>query len=104
MSCPVEISIRAGQTIRALRKARGMTQEELVFKSNMGTAHLREIELGRGNPTLKTFYYLAVAMNIPLPVVGIILLENEEIWDLVQETRKTLWVPRRELAGVAGNG
>lgn len=50
--------------IRARREAAGMTLEDLAYQAEMTSRHLFEIEKARSNPTLKTLFKLASALNI----------------------------------------
>lgn len=61
-----DISIFLGNRIRELRKDKGMSQEELAFKSNINPAHLGQIERALKSPTLDTINKIALGLNIQL--------------------------------------
>ena len=56
-----------GQMIKALRKNRQFTQEDLSEKSDIGVQYISRIETGTANPTLKVISAIAVALNAALP-------------------------------------
>jgi transcriptional regulator with XRE-family HTH domain len=58
----------AGCTIRALRVARGLTQEALALRVGMGWRHLQKIEAGEVNLTLRTICRFAAALQVDIPV------------------------------------
>jgi len=63
-----KISIQVGIRISALRKIRGMTQEELAEKANISVSHLSLMEAQNrfANPTLLIFIRVANALDVPL--------------------------------------
>lgn len=63
-----------GRNVKALRKDKGMTQEQLSLEIDMSAPHLRAIEHGRTNPTVKTLERIAKALDEPI----IKLLNNSE--------------------------
>ena len=50
---------RIGQRIAALRKAAGLTQEELAIRAQLQRTHIGRIEAGRYAVTLETVQALA---------------------------------------------
>lgn len=53
-----------GQNLRALRRQCGLTQEELARRAQVSRSQLRNIEYGKGNPTLNTLQLLADALHV----------------------------------------
>ena len=53
-----------GAQLRAQRRARGLTQEELAFRAGMDRTYLSDIERGRRNPTLLTMQDITVPLNL----------------------------------------
>jgi DNA-binding XRE family transcriptional regulator len=53
-----------GKKIKALRKARKMSQETLAFDSNIDRSHISRIERGETNPTYLMLYAMAQAFGI----------------------------------------
>lgn len=43
-----------GQNIRKYRVDKGLSQEQLAYDMGTSTSHLRKLEKGKGNPTIKT--------------------------------------------------
>ena len=50
-----DISIAIGKRVKAIRKAQGMTQEQLGLLTNIDSADISKYESGKINLTLKTF-------------------------------------------------
>lgn len=55
-----------GSRIKELRKLRGLSQEKLSEKINIGPKHLSRIEVGRGFPSLDTLERIAKVLNVEL--------------------------------------
>ena len=55
-----------GNHVRALRKARGLSQEQLGERANVNGKYLGELERGIGNPSLEVLVRLADALEIDL--------------------------------------
>jgi transcriptional regulator with XRE-family HTH domain len=53
-----------GRRLRALRKLRGLTQEELGERSNVSGKLVGQIERGEGNPTLQVIADFATALSV----------------------------------------
>ena len=57
--------LRLGATIRALREARGMTQERLSRDSMLSRAFVANVEAGRKKPSMKAIARIAEALVVP---------------------------------------
>lgn len=55
-----------GENIRALRLARGMTQERLAFTAELDLTYIGGIERGRRNPSLLVMVRIAEALDASL--------------------------------------
>lgn len=55
-----------GESIRKLRKARGLTQNELAEKANLSRSYIADIERDRYNPSIDTLVTIANALNSDL--------------------------------------
>lgn len=53
-----------GRNFARLRKARGLTQEEVEARSGVSQQYLSSLERGRRNPTVITLYELAQALDV----------------------------------------
>ena len=60
-------SQKFGQVIKALRKKRQFTQEDLSEKPDIGVQYISRIENGAANPTLKVIRVIAIALDAALP-------------------------------------
>jgi transcriptional regulator with XRE-family HTH domain len=52
-----------GQVLRKLRKAQGISQEELAFKSGYHPTYIGQLERGQKSPSLRAIMCLAPALN-----------------------------------------
>lgn len=59
-----DIRTRLGAGVRALRRARGWTQEQLAERASLSYKFLGEIERGQGNPSVETLGRLGVALEV----------------------------------------
>jgi transcriptional regulator with XRE-family HTH domain len=53
-----------GHNVRAWRKRRGMSQEELALECGMKRSYVSDLERGTRNPTVKAIARLAAALQI----------------------------------------
>jgi transcriptional regulator with XRE-family HTH domain len=62
------MGIRAivGFNVQRLRRERGLSQEELSFRSGFTRAYLSGLEAGRRNPTIDSLSKLAQALDIEI--------------------------------------
>ena len=67
-----------GQMIKALRKNRQFTQENLSEKSDIGVQYISRIENGSANPTLKIISALATAFEVALSDLFVGLEKNND--------------------------
>jgi transcriptional regulator with XRE-family HTH domain len=58
--------ILLGRRIRAIRKAKGWTQEQLGSRADITYKFIGEIELGKQNPSFETLVKIADALEIEL--------------------------------------
>ena len=54
-----------GLCIQMLRKARGMTQEQLAELADLSVSHVRQVELGAKNVSIAALYRIADALETP---------------------------------------
>jgi len=60
------VQTQFGKRLRDLRLARGLSQEELAFRSGVHRTYLGGIERGKRNPSLKNVVAIAKALGITL--------------------------------------
>ncbi len=53
-----------GRNFARLRRAQGLTQEQVAELSGLSQQYLSGLESGRRNPTLITIYQVAVALGV----------------------------------------
>ena len=60
------IDKRFGERIRELRTTKGLSQEELAFKSGVHRTYLGGIERGERNPSLRNISAIAKALGVDI--------------------------------------
>ena len=63
------------QRLSALRKARGLTQQQLADKAGVHVVQLRRYEAGRAQPTLDVLKHMAIALSVSTD--ALVFDENE---------------------------
>ena len=66
VSTTVPTNAELGRAIRRLRRARGLTIEDLAHEADMHPTYLSGIERGVRNPTWSKLASLASALNVPV--------------------------------------
>ena len=82
----MNIQMTLGQQVRALRRQRRLTHEQLAELAGVSLQHIGEIERGQGNPTLNSLVKLSDALDISLSE----LFENSEQYKSEKEMRDLL--------------
>lgn len=59
----MEIKERFGKSVRELRQAKGISQEELAMRIGADQAYVSRIEAGQMNVTLETLEQIAMALQ-----------------------------------------
>jgi transcriptional regulator with XRE-family HTH domain len=54
------------EAVRAIRQAKGLTQEQVAERAGVSAKHLGEIERGDGNPSLRVMLRLSRAIDLDL--------------------------------------
>ena len=55
-----------GQTLKTIREARGLSQEELAFKTDLNRTYISLSERDRKSPSLRTVTTIATALGMTL--------------------------------------
>lgn len=61
-----KLIVRVGNRIREIRKKQNLTLLDLSIESEMEENAIQRIEKGRTNPTVKTLYKIAEALNVEI--------------------------------------
>jgi transcriptional regulator with XRE-family HTH domain len=59
----MKITEKFGKRVQEIRKSRGITQEELAFRSQLHRTYISSIELGKRNVSLLNIEKLALALD-----------------------------------------
>jgi len=57
-------SSKLGKNLKSIRKAKGITQGDIVRKLGLGRGFISNIENGKANPTLSTITKIAKAIGV----------------------------------------
>ena len=61
------IEKKFGERVRELRRAKGLSQEELAFRSGIHRNYIGGVERAERNPCLKNINAIAEALEVTLP-------------------------------------
>lgn len=61
-----EVQAQLGKAVRAARKARGWSQEELAAAADVDRTYISGLERGTRNPAISTVERIARALGVPL--------------------------------------
>lgn len=81
-----------GQNIRAIRKERGLTQNQLGELCGIKEANIRKYELGKANPKIETIEKIAKALGVP-----IVRIKEDLTWAEHQNTEEIKQLERSTL-------
>lgn len=86
-----------GQTIVNLRKRRCLKQKVLARKCSISQTYLSQIENNRKDPNLSTLKEISRVLEIPLPVMFFLAINDEDIPERKREAFKHLSPPVKAL-------
>lgn len=58
--------LKLGERIKEIRKAKGLTQEQLAELVDIEQKHVSRLELGKNAPTIDRLEKIAAALNVPM--------------------------------------
>lgn len=61
-----DIGVMIGDNIRTLRKAKGLSQEQLALRADINASYMGQVERGEKNPTIDVLSKIASALGTPL--------------------------------------
>jgi transcriptional regulator with XRE-family HTH domain len=59
-----ELTVALGRALSAVRRERGLTQEDVAFGSGVSLRHYQQLESGHMNPTFKTLLQISKIVGI----------------------------------------
>jgi transcriptional regulator with XRE-family HTH domain len=62
----MDVRLRVGLNVQALRRQRGLSQEELAHQAEVHQTYLSGVERGRRNPSLLVLARIAAALQVDL--------------------------------------
>jgi transcriptional regulator with XRE-family HTH domain len=68
-SMKTELSLNFGKIIREFRKEKGISQEELAFRSNLHRTYIGMIERGEKNITLENIEKLSKGLDVSMKLI-----------------------------------
>lgn len=71
--------MKIGSIIKTERKKKGLIQNQLATQCNITTTYLSLIENDKKEPTISLLRTIAENLNLPLPILLFMSLDNEDI-------------------------
>ncbi len=68
-----------GETLRGLRKRKGLSQKKLAELTNISPTYISQIENGKRNPTIEIFEVIGKVLNVPFPIISFWSLDIDSI-------------------------
>lgn len=65
----MDVRQRVGLNLQALRRSKGLSQEELAHRSEIHQTYLSGVERGKRNPTVTVLERLAVALEVEIEML-----------------------------------
>ena len=75
-----------GTTIKNIRKRKGLTQGDLAIESGITQTYLSQIENNLKDPTVSTLKKISVRLQIPLPILFFLSIDENDIPSEKKET------------------
>lgn len=66
---PNEVLVSGGARLRAVRKERGYTQEQLAELTKLSTRHIAGIEKGEANPSFEVLYTITTVLGVSFDAI-----------------------------------
>lgn len=77
-----------GKNVSLLRRARGLTQEDVAYRANISTSCLQAIEYRGRNMTVETVLRLSGSLGVDVRVIGIFTRTDQEILGELGKSRR----------------
>jgi transcriptional regulator with XRE-family HTH domain len=68
-----------GNAIQSVRKHKGIKQGDMVERTKLTQGYLSQIENNKKDPNLSSLKKISDALEVPLPVIFFLALDNEDI-------------------------
>lgn len=68
-----------GYTVKSLRKKKGISQKRMSELIGMSATSISQIENNAANPTFKNIRKMSDVLNIPIPIIYFLALEQDDI-------------------------
>lgn len=91
--------MQLGATINTVRKQRGFNQGELADMIGMTQSYMSLIEKDKKEPNLTTLKKISEALNLPLPILFFLSLDNDDIPERKQEAFNLIGPSLRSMIG-----
>lgn len=89
--------MKLGTTIKELRQKSGLKQFELAEKCNISSTYLSQIESNMREPNISTLKEISSCLNIPLPILFYLSMEDSDITSSKREAFKLIDQPVKSL-------
>ncbi|MBA9074729.1 transcriptional regulator with XRE-family HTH domain [Flavobacterium gossypii] len=88
-----------GTVIKNIRKDRQQTQNELAANCDITQTYLSQIEGNKKEPNLSVLKKISACLDVPLPVLFFLSLNEQDIDPNKREAFKLLNLPLKNLVG-----
>jgi len=88
-----------GTVIKNIRKDRQQTQNELAANCDITQTYLSQIEGNKKEPNLSVLKKISTCLDVPLPVLFFLSLNEQDIDPNKREAFKLLNLPLKNLVG-----
>ncbi|MGG1678234.1 helix-turn-helix domain-containing protein [Neobacillus sp. NRS-1170] len=80
-----KINYYIGDVLRPLRKAKGLSQEELAERSKLNRSYVTELETQNKNPSFYIICKLAIGLEMPVEELAKIIAEKTDIYNIYKK-------------------
>lgn len=94
-------SVEIGKNIVALRKARGLSREQLAERADICVTWMRDIEHDCANVTRDIVERIAKALDVPVWILYGLRLEPDTVWTELREIQTLLGLREKDGADIA---
>src|ERR1700722_7471606 len=93
----LQILMKLGTAIKAMRIKTGLKQLELAQRCDITQTYLSQIENNLKEPNISTLKHIATNLNIPLPILFFLSIEENDISPLKRSAFKMIDGPIKSM-------
>jgi len=89
--------MKLGTAIKSIRTKNGLTQAQLAERCNITQTYLSQIENNLKDPNISTLKEISTHLNIPLPILFFLSIEESDVNPIKREAFKLINGPVKSL-------